>query len=796
MKLLERINIVFNNFIISRHPLSIEELWRRRLFIIFVLLMLPPLFIFGTTHIKNGMYKYGAVDYLLILSVICLIIMLQYLKSGKKIYRLSILILGLSELYWIKTGVIMGYGSIWGLMYPLFSFYLLGKREGFVWTAIFIFVIALIFINPYSCLAVFSYPFHYYMRFLFLFLMIFLFTFSYESVREKFKISMEQEQRKLVIESEKLAKAKEDADRVNRLLLNEMQERNKAERELLKHHEHLEEMISLRTNEIQKNIDKLELSEKRFRLLADNVDDMIWSIDMDLNFTFISPSVNRMFGYTIEEAIKIPHEKWSTNESFEKMINIFSAELEIEKTGNADPGRNAVLQIQQIKKDGTVFWAELKVSFIRDQNGKAIGLAGITRNIDDRVTAELEREKIQEHLAQSQKMDALGTLVGGLAHDFNNFLGGIMGSFNLLTYALETEKLEKQDAIEEYLQTGMESSKRSADLIRQLLILSKKHEIILSPIDINKSINHIHELCKNSLPKIIELNFKAGDTPLVIIGDMVQIEQVLLNFCINASHAMTLMVPDGEKHGGVLTVTAEEIKSDYIMKESHPEIYGVVGSWIRIQISDTGVGMDNETKQRIFEPFFSTKGKNVGTGLGLAISYNIIKKHGGVVHVYSEQGFGSRFSIYFPVFKSDIDIPGYEPKNNNIVKGSGTILVIDDEAIILKVAKRFLEQCGYDVIIAEGADCGIDIYREKNSMISAVIIDFLMPGKSGFDVFRELKKINPGVKALLSSGMLDNDARDEAVKLGIKETLNKPYLGAELSVKIKAIIENEKRPPS
>jgi len=336
----------------------------------------------------------------------------------------------------------------------------------------------------------------------------------------------------------------------------------------------------------------------------------------------------------------------------------------------------------------------------------------------------------------------------------------------------------------------MESSKRSAGLINQLLILSKRHEITLAPLDIKNSLNHIYELCRNSFPKSIKLNFSTEEEPLVIMGDIVQIEQVLLNLCINASHAMTIMRPPGEKHEGVLTVTAEKIKADFLIKENYPETAGMVNHWIKIKISDTGVGIGDDIKQRIFEPFFSTKNQNISSGLGLAISYNIIKKHGGIINVYSEPGSGSCFSIYFPVINDSSKVL-FDENDREIVYGTGTVLIIDDEPVILNIAEGFLEQCGYDIITAEGADKGIEIYKNEHSRISAVLIDLSMPGKSGIEVFQELQGIDPDIKAVLSSGMLDSESKDAAVKMGVKNCVNKPYMGTELSKVMKAVITGE-----
>ncbi len=777
---------IFNkllNSVLSYHELSIEEISRRKLLLVFLFMNIPADFSFGTYHLVKGAFDLAVINYGLTVIMTIFIVLLRYLKSGRPVYRVTALLYTLTLVYWVKTGAIDGYGSIWSMLHPLFVFFLFGKREGFAWSLIFTAVMLVLFTNPFAWSAIYPYSPLFTSRFLLTFAMIFIFTYSYENLRTKYKEAMEKEQDKLLLEKEKLAET-------NNLLKEEMRLKELAEIELRRHRDHLEEMVAARTLEIQRNSEELAASEKRYRLMADNVNDLIWLTDMDLKFLFISPSVEKMHGYSVEEAMSLPHDKWNSPESYAKIMETYRQQLEIEKAGNADYGKNIILQLEQIKKDGTLFPVELRVSFIRNEYGTATGIVGITRDITDRIAVEQEKEKIKEQLSQSQKMEAIGTLVGGLAHDFNNFLSGIIGGFELLSIALKKEKLENREYIEKYINLGIESANRSAGLINQLLVLSRRHEIKLEPLDIRNSLNNIYELCRNSFPKSIVLNFKIQDSPLVLIGDMIQIEQVLLNLCINASHAMTVMRPPGEQDGGTLTVIAEKVESDYLMKKHYPEAAKSTGQWIRINISDTGVGIDNETKQRIFEPFFSTKNKNTSTGLGLAISYNIIKKHGGLINVYSEPGCGSCFSLYFPVYEqSSLNIPGHQ--ETSVITGSGTILIIDDEPVILKIAEGFLKECGYNVIAAEGAVRGIEIFAREHSGISAVMIDLSMPEKTGIEVFQELKKIDPGVRAVLSSGMLDSDLKDKALKMGVRETLKKPYLAAELSMIMKSVTSGD-----
>jgi CheY-like chemotaxis protein len=224
------------------------------------------------------------------------------------------------------------------------------------------------------------------------------------------------------------------------------------------------------------------------------------------------------------------------------------------------------------------------------------------------------------------------------------------------------------------------------------------------------------------------------------------------------------------------------------MKELYPDIISSTGSWAKIEISDSGVGIPAENIKRIFEPFFTTKKQDQGSGLGLAISYNIIRQHKGVIHVYSEPGRGTVFSVYLPLYRNlkKIDPPSHN--NCKITKGSGSILIIDDEPAMLSIGKGILEECGYTLFTASGGIEGIEIYKNNFPGISAVLMDLSMPGMSGLEVFLELKKINKDVKVLLASGMLTAESLEAAEKAGIQGTVNKPYLAHELSSRIEKIL--------
>ncbi len=768
---------------------SSDEQGRKRLFALFLILLIIPFVIFGAAHFRKGFYTYWIIDHMAALILAGFVIALRYMKRPIILYRITILMIGAMLFYWLKTGAVHGHASIWIVATPIYFFFLTGRREGLFWTIILTVGTIALFINPFNLLDVWKYEPEYVSRHLFTMFIIFLFTYSYESVKERFKRAIVNEQSLLLREKEHLAAAKSEVDAINERLSEEMDVRIIAENDLKRHRDNLEAIVEERTRELQRYNLELRESEKRYRLLADNVNDLIFSLGMNFKIEYISPSITAMYGYTVEEAKRLTMADIHSPESLDMVMKVFQEQTELDKNKGADPERHAMMVLVHRRKDGSLFDVEIKASFLRDETGKPVGIVGIIRDISDRIRAQQENEKMREQLAQSQKMEAIGTLVGGLAHDFNNILSGILGSFDLLRLTLGREKLEDRETVDKYLAMGMESAKRSVNLIKELLTLSQRHEIKPEPIDMNEAVRHIHELCTNSLPKSIELDFHYSPEQPLIMGDMVQIGQVLLNLCINASHAMTIMRRPDERQGGRLSVMVDKIEpEDYSSLPVESDIPGGRG-WVRITIGDTGVGMDHETVMRIYEPFYTRKKRGEGTGLGLSISYNIIQKHGGLIRVSSEPGAGTHFTLLFPACDSEAGNSVRHPVENDLTRGTGTILVIDDEAMVLNVVRGFLTQCGYEVITADSPDRGIEIFSERRASIAAVIIDLAMPGKSGLEVFQTLKNIDPGVRAILSSGMLDNESRERAAAMGIRDFANKPYFARELSVILHNILQ-------
>jgi len=443
-------------------------------------------------------------------------------------------------------------------------------------------------------------------------------------------------------------------------------------------------------------------------------------------------------------------------------------------------------EILGIRVDGKSFHCEVNIAFVMLDDGPATLVLG--QNVTDRKTAEKEKQRMQGQLLQAQKMEAVGTLTGGIAHDFNNMLGGIIGSLNLIELRLKKENHPANDSLGKHLETALEAAGRAADMTRQLLTLSRKSDLKLAPVDVNLSLNHIRKLCQNSFPKSVELEFRTTKEPLVVHADPVQIEQALLNLCVNASHAMTIMRSENETAGGILTVSTEKMRCDDAFRVLHPDARPE-GTCILIRVSDNGVGMDEQTRLQIFDPFFSTKGQQEGTGLGLAMAYGIVTQHQGFIEVDSEPGKGSTFNVFLPAMEEKAADRIKDASAPSIVTGNGRILVIDDETALLHIARGMLEACGYEVLCAQGGETGIELYRREHERIQAVLLDLSMPGMSGLEVLERIRKIDPGVRALLSSGFMEERDRQKAAALGLKQFIQKPYRIEELSIKMKKVIE-------
>ncbi|MDJ0888976.1 MAG: PAS domain S-box protein [Desulfobacterales bacterium] len=407
----------------------------------------------------------------------------------------------------------------------------------------------------------------------------------------------------------------------------------------------------------------------------------------------------------------------------------------------------------------------------KDPKGAIVDVTCLGIDLTDRKRAEEEREKLQAQLIQAQKMEAIGTLAGGIAHNFNNILMGVQGRTSLMMAGKDSS-----DPDYEHLSAIAELVVSAKELTRDLLGFARGGKYEVRPTNLNAIIEHENRMFGRTKKEIRICGKLANDLWSVEV-DKGQIKQMLLNLYVNAWQAMP--------YGGDLYIQTENVILD---EESNISFTVTPGRYVRISVMDTGPGMDAATRERIFDPFFSTKDEVTGSGLGLASVYGIIKNHSGFIDVYSEKGEGSTFNIYLPASNKKIPKEGPELKQYAVRNGEGTVLLVDDEAIILTVTQKMLERLGYQVLTARSGEEAIELYEEKREEIDLVILDMIMPGMGGGETFDRLKEIDRDVKILLSSGYSINGQAHEILKRGCRGFIQKPFDIEEFSLKVREVL--------
>ncbi|UCH06091.1 MAG: response regulator [Deltaproteobacteria bacterium] len=423
------------------------------------------------------------------------------------------------------------------------------------------------------------------------------------------------------------------------------------------------------------------------------------------------------------------------------------------------------------KVDGTSFTEEdlVLMSIFAYQAAMAIENARLYSELKERLEAEIE---LQKKLAESDKFRALGLMASGVAHDFNNLLMGIQGNASLMLLDIDSvhPHHDRLKNIEQSVQGG-------AELTKQLLGFTKGSKYEVKSTDLNEVVEKTSRMFAPTR-KEIKIYKKYQKDIWAVKVDQAQIEQVLLNLYVNAWQAMP--------GGGDLYLQTENAVLD---REFVRAIDLKPGKYVKISVTDSGVGMDEKTRKRIFDPFFSTRKMGRGTGLGLASAYGIVKNHGGYINVASEKGEGTTFTVYLPV--TEEKVMREKKPTERLMKGEETILLVDDEAMILDVGKQMLEKMGYKVIMADSGKTALDIYRKKRDDISLVILDIIMPEMGGGETYDKMKKVNPDTRVLLSSGYSIDGEATEILKRGCNGFIQKPFSVASLSLKLREILDKK-----
>jgi len=416
---------------------------------------------------------------------------------------------------------------------------------------------------------------------------------------------------------------------------------------------------------------------------------------------------------------------------------------------------------------------------IRDE----VSILAIITDIAEQKRVEEEKKQIESQLLHAQKMEAIGTLAGGVAHDFNNVLQAISGYSQLLLMDKNAHDPEHK-----YLSRINRSVQSAAELVKQLLIFSRKVDSKLKPVDLNLEIAQIEKILERTIPRMISIETHLDDNLDLINADPIELEQILMNLAVNASDAM----PDG----GKIIIETENITLDENYCRIH--VGAKPGDYVLLTVSDTGHGIDGETQQHIFEPFFTTKDVGKGTGLGLSIVYGIVKSHSGYIMCYSEPGKGSTFKIHFPVLKNEDDshVKINNKETEEMVVSDGLrgnhemVLLVDDEENILEIGRDVLEQFGYMTLTATSGERALEIYENEGDRIALVILDLGMPGMGGHNCLKRLLEIDPEVKVIIASGYSVNGSVKETLDAGAVGFVGKPYKLSDMLNNIKEVLKN------
>lgn len=554
----------------------------------------------------------------------------------------------------------------------------------------------------------------------------------------------------------------------------------------------------------------LQRSEARYRLLAENVTDVIWVRDLEFRPVYISPSVTRLRGYSVEEVMQESLEEALTPHSYAVATEALAQFWHREHSGERVEATPAALTLEATRKDGSTVWVETQITVMRDAAGHPTGFLGVNRDITvrkqvedalrkaqttleqrvaertaalahanaalhaeiaERKKAEAERRELEMQLHHAQKMEAIGTLAGGIAHDFNNILSAIIGFTELAVFDLPSGSAAGQ-----HLHEVLTASHRGKDLIQHILLFSRQTEPGRHPVHIHQLVHDVLRLLRASIPATIDIQQHVAADTGMILADPTQMHQVLMNLCVNAEQAM-------RETGGHLEVRVEPMEITHAGVALQLALSP--GSYVRFTIRDTGSGISADVRERIFEPFYTTKPIGEGTGMGLAMVHGIVTHLGGTITVESTPGEGSIFTLYLP------RIAAQEPESlevdTELPHGTERLMFVDDEPALTHSMSTLLERLGYRVLGCTSGREVLDAFRADPQRFDLVITDQTMPQMTGDRLAQALRRIRPDMPIILCTGFSHGMNTEKAYEMGLDAYLTKPVVLRELAQTIRHV---------
>lgn len=512
--------------------------------------------------------------------------------------------------------------------------------------------------------------------------------------------------------------------------------------------------------------EELRISREQFKGLVETSSDLVWEVDKTGAYTYISPRVETMLGYKAEELLGCNADKL-TAERCSDASNCYS-ELLLKDVPFSTVERRVVTKngdIQILESSGRPF---------HDSDGIRQGFRGIDRNITERVRAIEIQKELEDQLIQAQKMESIGRLAGGVAHDYNNMLSVIIGNVEM---ALLNPNLPS--TCSSYFVEIQKAAERSAQITKQLLAFARKQPVNPVEIDLNKAIYELLKMLRRLIGENIELLLQPDDDIRPILLDGSQLDQIMVNLCVNSRDAI--------ENNGTITIRTQNIELDEEFCQHHNKVNP--GQFVLLEVADTGKGIDKELLEKIFEPFFTTKELGKGTGLGLATVYGIIQQNHGIIDVKSSVGEGTSFMLYFPVSEGKEKKKTKSVDTVKPVPGKGSVLLVEDENLVLKLTSHMLSSLGYTVIESQTAKEALFQSHAKGKEIGLLITDVIMPDMNGYDLMKKICAENPHIQCLFISGYPADGIAHHGVLDPDVNFLQKPYSREELLLKINEILE-------